>query len=569
MKTIIYKYTLVVILLSIGISSCNKNQFAKDNTNPDALLTIDPKSVLSGGLLQMNNQDFEVFYDFNRNIRLWTQQWVAFSGNTLSGFQTAANTNVRWGNFYGSVGPRFKDVMHIIDEMPAAKKATYAYMRAMAGIPYAYYAFYTSDPNGSMPYTQAFEARYTIPPMLTPVYDTQDALFTELDAELKSIVTTLSTPQPVQQVMLGTNDLYYPKSTDYSPWIKAANSLRLRIAMRLMKRNPGKLTAIANELLSDPSKNLISSIADEMVFYGGPNFAGGNDNPGATISGEKHTVDFMWKTQDPRMRNFYQPSPLSSKDLFDAAQASGAIPSGATWDGQLYRGEYANPTDASNPALNYYFSTLTFNYNGAPQSFNIPSAIQQRMIYAPYNGGSGLNAYPAITYADVCFMRAELAVRGLSNDPTDPKILYENGVTASITDYDTWASQAQVVGYTPLGSSEISAYLAQPGVAYDPANAKEQIIVQAYLNFYLQPNEAWALLKRTDYPSPFGSIMPLANFPGGNYPITDMPRRYVITFPSLSDLNYKNATQAITDMEKDPGFGLPSDITGRIWWDQK
>jgi hypothetical protein len=46
-----------------------------------------------------------------------------------------------------------------------------------------------------------------------------------------------------------------------------------------------------------------------------------------------------------------------------------------------------------------------------------------------------------------------------------------------------------------------------------------------------------------------------------------MPRRFVVTYPSITSLNYQNALDAIKDMLKDPGFSTPDDITGRVWWD--
>jgi len=548
-------------LLLLAFSSCSRSKFAAMNTDPDAVLVIDPATELTPGELSIHSNNFEVFYDFVRNINPWTQKYVGLTGNSATFQQSGGNINNRWGTFYGGVGTNLADVMHIIDIMPADKKAQYAFLRAIAGIPYAYYAFYVSDANGSMPYTQAFRARYTTPPLLTPQYDPQQALFDTLDAQLKAIVAVLKSNPSVNQILPGNNDIYYQGNVQN--WIKAANSLRLKIAMRLMKRNPTKLTAIANEVINDPV-GLISSVAEDWVFYAGPGFGnGGNSNPGA-LCGEINTVSFMWKTQDPRTRIFYQKSGITSQAMFDSAQAQGQIPASATWDGQSYRGQFANPGASQNPANAAYFRTLNFSFNGAQQSVNYPSQIQQTLTYAAYNSnGNGTNVFPVITYADVCFMRAELAAGGLSSDPLTPAQLYYNGITASITNYDHWGKTTQLPDYTPLGSNEITNYLAQPGVVFDPTHAIEQICVQEYLNFYINPNETWALIKRTGYPSATGAIMPLEDV--STYGA--MPRRYSASYPSLGDLNFNNATQAIDDMRKDPSYGDPSDITGHVWWD--
>ncbi len=559
------KYILGALLIAATVS-CSRSKFAADNTDPDAVLTIDPKTELTPGETSIHSNSFEAFYDFIRNIKPWTQIYVYTTGNS-STFLQGANSNLdyRWGNFYGGVGDNLKDVMEIIDKMPATQKAQYQYFRAMVTIPFAYYAFYVSDANGSIPYTQAFLARYTTPPLLTPLYDPQQALFDTLDAQLKNAVAVLESNPSVTQVSPGSNELYY--GGDPTHWIKAANSLRLKIAMRLMKRDPAKLTAVANEVLADPV-GLIASNADDWILYSTTVGAGdGNNNPvnQGNYSGAYNTVNFMWQKMDPRIRIFYQRSGITSADMLDSAEVQGVIPSTVVWDGQLYRGQYANPSASQDPTKSYAFRTLSFSYKNAPVAVSWPSIIQPGLTYYTYNATTGgTNQYPVITYADVCFMRAELVVRGLDNDAERPDSLYYRGITASAMDYDRWGRNTLLPDYTPLAYSEITNYLAQPGVVYSSATALEQICDQAYLNFFVQPNECWALMKRTGYPAVGGQILPLEDVSSAGV----MPRRYPAIQPSLGDLNFTNATNAIDSMALDPNYGAPSSIDGRVWWDQ-
>lgn len=568
MNTVInFKYRYVFFgLLLMAAFSCSRSKFSLMNTDPDAVLTIEPATELTPGEIDIHSNDFEVFYDFVRNIKPWTQNYVPTIGNSAI-FQTSGgNINNRWGNFYGGVGYNLEDVLHIVDKMPDAKRAQYQFLRAIATIPLIYYAFFTSDPNGSIPYTQAFQARYTIPPLLTPVYDTQESLFDTLDMQLKAAVTELESSPGVTQVLPGNNEIYF--QGDPVHWIKAANSLRLKIAMRLMKRNPAKLTSIANEVLNE-QVGLISSVEDDWVFYASAisNIGnGGNSNPfnQGFYSGARNTVNFMYNAKDPRTRIFYQPSGITSQAMFDSAQVQGKIPGSVTWDGQLYRGQYASPAATQDPAKSFYFTPVIFSFNGQPQSVNYTSLIQPRLVYAAYNSGGGANMFPVITYADVCLMRAELVQRGLSSDPMTAEDLYYAGITASITNYDNWGKITQLEDYTSLGPSEISTYLSQPGVIWDPANALEQICIQEYLNYFTNPNETWAVIKRTGFPNPAGQIMPMEDVSAYG----PMPRRYAVSYPSAGDLNFANVTKAIDGMRADPNFGDPSDMTGRVWWDQ-
>jgi hypothetical protein len=83
----------------------------------------------------------------------------------------------------------------------------------------------------------------------------------------------------------------------------------------------------------------------------------------------------------------------------------------------------------------------------------------------------------------------------------------------------------------------------------------------------MNPNEAWAQIKRTGYPSATGNIMPIEALTSGGNPVV-MPRRYEPMFPLLGDLNYNNAINAINAELALPGFGAANDITGKVWWDE-
>jgi hypothetical protein len=562
-KNILSTFTILGCL-ALGMYSCSRSKFAGLNTDPDAVLSIDPKTELTPGETGMVSNDFEVFYDFIRNIKPWTQVYVPVTGNTSTFLQTGGNIGQRWSSFYGGVGDDLEDVIHIIDNMPAANALKYQYLRAITMIPLAYYAFYVSDDFDRIPYAQAFKARYTTPPLLTPVYDAQQSLFDSLDTQLKNAVAVLESSPAATQEALGGNDIFY--GGDPAHWIKAANSLRFKMAMRLIKQDPARLTSIVNEVLAD-NVGLMANTADDWIVYSTTIGTGTNSNPfSQTIySGSHNTVSFMSQTADPRLRTFYQQSGINTQDIFDSAKAQGALPDTLTWDGLAYRGQYVSPGTSADATRSFWFQKLNFSYKGVAQSTYYPSMLQAGLTYYTYNNTTGgVNMFPIITYADVCFMRAELKLRGLSNDPMSAQDLYNAGITASINNYDQWGKNTLAPDYAPLGANEITNYLAQPGIAFNPSNALEQICVQEYLNYFVVPNECWALIKRTGYPSTTGNILRLEDVSA--YGV--MPRRYPITAPLLSDLNYNNETIAIDSMTAEPNFGQINDITGRVWWDQ-
>ena len=133
----------------------------------------------------------------------------------------------------------------------------------------------------------------------------QQVLFDTLDAQIKKAVTVLETNQPVTQLLYGTFDPFYAGVA--SQWAKAGNALRLKIAMRLMKRSPDKLKSIATDVLADA--NQMSAVGDSWVLSVGASFAdaGGNYNPSGFLAA-KPVVDFMKTKADPRLRMFYRPN---------------------------------------------------------------------------------------------------------------------------------------------------------------------------------------------------------------------------------------------------------------------
>src|SRR5690606_3687135 len=185
---------------------------------------------------------------------------------------------------------------------PAEEQASFAQVKAVSEILLAYYAFYTSDINGSIPFSEAFQARYG--GTLTPVFDTQEQIFEQVDNIVKAAVSSLKT-NTANQVALGNNDPFFGGNA--TNWIKTGNALRLKVGMRLMKRNPTRLATIANEVLAESDQ--MSSIADSWMLKTGPSYAdaNGNWNPSGFLAG-KPIVDFMKSKDDPRLRIYFRPN---------------------------------------------------------------------------------------------------------------------------------------------------------------------------------------------------------------------------------------------------------------------
>ncbi|SEN38274.1 Starch-binding associating with outer membrane [bacterium A37T11] len=560
MKFSYFVFFMTICCFWVG---CSKEKYAEYNTDPDAVLEIKVEALFARALTYVHDNDFEAFYDNYNFISKWSRIFLQRTGNGISVSEDAGNTNNRYGRFYTGVGPLLVDIQQVIDKKPEDEKARYLYMRAIPTILKTYYAWYVSDVNGSLAYTEAFQARYD--GTLTPKYDTQDELYKIFDQDLKEAVTILKTPQPVEQFSYGTSDLYF--GGEVTNWIKAANTLRLKIALRLSKRDPQRMASIVNEVLTDDG-GIISSADEEWVFYPSAKFTdGGNWNitgNGREFVGDHDVIDYMWNNQDPRLRFFFVKN-MWSEENFAIAKNEKKIATNAVFNTRRYYGQYSSPSSTSDPAKIRFFSPIQIGSGDNAVILDTVSRIQDRLFQPENNGGNGLGTMPVITYADVCFMRAELAQRSITSENAEE--WYYKGIEASLKFYDKMAARAVIYNYSPLTESEISDYKKKPDIIFNPTKGLEQIILQAYLNYFRNFNEAWAIVKRTNMPNSNTAIH-FEQWKVGEEDI-QMPRRFVINYPLTGDYNYQNRVDAIDEMRKDPDFGEPTSILGRVWWDKK
>jgi Starch-binding associating with outer membrane len=554
MKKKIFSWALAIGTMSLV--SCDKQAFVDLNTNPDVLYSVKPEEQFFTASRLAHGSDFEAFYDNYRRIMHWMQMTAPQGGAAANTFTEFGNTNQRFGIFYPGVGSVTTDVGVLASKMSDADKAARQMVVAMAEVLKIYYAFYVSDINGHMAYTEAFQARYG--GTFTPKWESQQELFKIWDSRLKALANTLKAGA-ANQVNMTSFDQYYGGNN--TRWAKAANALRMRIAMRLLKRDAATATAILKECVGDPTL-LMSSNDDSWVYTVHNSFtAGGNWNPEG-FRAPAPTVNFMWDTQDPRIRLFYQRNNYTQANITSAISAN-LLAAGSTEPARRFVGAPISPDVAQNAANRTMFTGRRVN---ASLTLDTISYIQYRLWQPTFGGGDGQTFFPLVTYADQQLMRAECAARGITSE--NAETLYNDGVTASINFYSQRAGLAKVVDYVAVTPAEITAYLSHPTVKYSASKALEQIAIQAYINFFKHPNEAWANWKRTGMPNKNTALANEDILINGS--VYQIARRAVIGNPNPTDLNYVNKMAALEDMKKDSEFGSDNlDPLGRIWWDKR
>ncbi|UYQ93907.1 SusD/RagB family nutrient-binding outer membrane lipoprotein [Chitinophaga horti] len=560
---IINKFGIGVLALATFASSCTRD-FEELNTNPEVSTNIQPELLFTSPAKAIVDRDFDWYYDNYAYLMRWMQFSTNYPIGNSGGMFNAQNTNNLYQGLYNNIGRNLTEIHNLVEKLDSANKPRYQHVDAIASVLKTYAAFRVSDANGSIPYSEAWKARSEA--NFLPAYDTQQELFATWDADLKVAVAVLAQDLP-NQVSYGTGDIFY--SGDRAKWAAAANALRLKIAMRLWKRNPEKTREVATEVMASPA-GLMTSIDNEWKFVSSTgNFAvGGNwmvqgNNPSRAAAS---MLNFMYDNADPRLRLFYQPNAFT-QTVFNSLKTAGVFPESAVYNPRQYIGAPSSPDAVNNPATAALFGVKNYTLNGQTVNYDTLSTLQNRLFDLSADGGaSGQYTQPILSYAEQCFMIAELAVRGVVTQ--DAQEWYNRGVTASIRAYDRMGSIARIVGYTAVTDQQINAYLQTAVVAFTGTDEQklEKIGVQNHINHYKAPWEAWGDWKRTGYPK-VGGILPFEPFTTNGTVLT-VPRRWALPLPNNSNMANYNA--AIEEMRQSGEYGAgPEEITGRVWWDKR
>jgi hypothetical protein len=374
------------------------------------------------------------------------------------------------------------------------------------------YTFQTiTDAWGDAPYSDALKGQYSAGHFVNPKYDSQITIYHGIIANIdtaRKLITAGLGQRP------GSDDLIY--GGDMNKWLKFANTLHLKVLLRMAYIDPVGAQAAINTLFYGGVPPVFIGEGDEArIAYGSSST---NRNPlfseeSATqlngvqnLGGSKTCIDSMVSNNDPRINVFYEPV----MGTFTGIEQS------------------------------------VYNVPMAPGTFSIPSAFVGGDIK---NQGSGNAPVNLLTSWESFFMQAEVAARGWAIGGTD-NTLFQKGIKAS---FDYYNSSLATV-YTPISGSAYSDYISAGGYwsRYPSSGtvAAKLRHIETQKWFAMCGNqgfESWTEWRRTGYPDflvqPVNSVIKPAR-----------PERFL--YPtSESTLNGHF-----------PASGV-APLTQRVWWD--
>ena len=377
-----------------------------------------------------------------------------------------------------------------------------------------------TDKFGPVPYSKVGTS-------LTSVgYDSQQSIYQQMFQQLDTAAANLQAyiaANPGSKPLANYDAIY---GGDYTKWLKLANSLRLRLAMHLVKVDPATAQAQGEKALS-AGGGLLSAVADNAAILASQ--ANGNDYFQITAEYGDNSMNasiqsYMTGYNDPRLPVYF---------LQDTTP-------GLTG---LYTGLRIGCTIPPKP---FYSGYSKYNTNGL-FTIGAPELI--------------------MTGAEVWFLKAEAALRGW-NGAGDAQTDYvtgiqtsmqQNGVSGASYINDATSTPAPYVDF--LNTADNSPALSTITIKWDPAASNEvqleRIITQKWLAMFPEGQEAWTEFRRTGYPKLFPVVV---NNSGGTIDTKIQVRR----------LAYPESEATVNPAAEKAGIlllGGPDNGGTRLWWD--
>ena len=475
------KSILIISMLALtttGIfTACKKSQFDEKYYDPEKTTNGTIDGLYTG--LFTNRRVFPNYRHIFTILGETTGRYTQSIGWVNDNKMYEANSDYsqdRWNDFYTAPGgtwtaplANFREMEKLYKELESdADKAGYLLFMETARIFVYDQAAQQVDLGGEVPFTAA-GALNTEGVLTLPTYDPGSGIYDFILNDLKRISNWLATVQPEQFYMNKLNKQDILNKGDLLKWRRYANSLLLRLAMRISYVDEARARTIAQEILSNPTLYpVLDNINDNVQLTAGrPNLLTTDMNAGWTEFNHNlapgYMVDsLMEPSGDPRLRLFY----TTNKD----GQYQG-VPT--SWTG-------TQQDNAIGANLISRLDTVTFLRNEF-----FPGIV--------------------ITASEVSFLKAEAFERWGGIGGGTAKNAYELGIQQSINYYYKihQLSEYNGVKETAPTPQEIVLLLANPKVAYgvDREDNLNKIGLQKWVDFgpMLSP-QAWAEMRRSGYP---------------------------------------------------------------------
>lgn len=557
--------------VTAALTSCSDSYMEELNTDETKASSIAPSAQLTTALLQTYG-DFGLMDTYRSYITGFTQHFAGgWNVTNYAGSVHAQDDQMRlvWDQLYNVAIKNTVDAIANSENLPNTNAALRIHRVFLMAV--------MTDIYGDLPCLDAGKG-YT-EGIANPKYDTQEEIYNFFFDELAACVAQLGT---------GTDRIGGDVTSlggDPAAWKRYANTLRLRYAMRISDVNPAKAKEEFEKALAADGGYITTAADDAYIIYTDGPFTlydGSRDLDfrvnalGEILYGQDPTSPTMISSTffsimsdmgDPRLyricrhylntkRTDVKPDREWNLDLTDAvvsylnAVEGGEKPCnpGAAW----YSDWVNAPATGAIPALDEWVSRYPdagFNKN------NYDARLLRPMLNIdfemPDRPGTLINA------AEVELLLAEAKLKGWNVTGT-VEDHFKAGVKAAI-----WWLNDHYLESNKISDAETDAYItAIIASGALTTNAKETINTQAWILHMMNPSEAWANLRRSDYPVILDRTK-LKTYGDFTYDDDNLQTPTRLRYPILENqYNSQNYKDALDRM------GGTDDWHRRLWWDK-
>ena len=513
--------SLLLMLLLFG--SCTK-KFQDLNTDQTKIASVGPIDYpyMFAYALQtstLSPDDFEIAEEAYSGVysQLYSQAAHSFTTDRYVPVQSWLPS--QWNPVYISAAPQLKTIM--ANEDPGS--AEYA----LASIWWVWMFNRVTDYFGPVPYFHAAEGTQTV------AYDPQDSIYYDGFARLDAATTALK--NHVGEKPFATFDLVYGKASDpVSEWIKFANTLRLRLAIRIAKANP---TVAQQQAEAAVAGGVMTDITDDA--YMPKNAINYIEESGVSVCAyfddirmSSTIASMQFGYNDPRLPIYFQPAVNTGvyHPIRNGLYVSEKIDSVNTrvntsnlgtkwtfWTSSGFKATYAVPQDILHSAESHF--------------------LQAQGVLNGWNTGGGQTA----------------------------QALYETGIRNSMAQWgitDATAIDNYVTNTaTPIapGDGSDSPPVNNYPVAWsaDPTMQRQQVAQQKWMALFPDGQEGWAMLRAEGLPQ----IYPVVHSDNPDLPAGTFIRR-------LPFLQAEAQTNAVEVAKAVTLLGGPDNCATPLWFDK-
>lgn len=473
MKKKIYHGIVGSAVLLLTVAGCTKN-FMEINTNPNSPVEAPASNVLAWVIRDHGSNIYNSWGDMDEpSTYAGHVAKIAYIDESRYQFR-----DVTVENNWTFASRELKNLQLVVDQ---SREAGNTNMEAAATVFQTFIWQFATDRWRDLPFESALKGDEGV---ILQEYTKQEDIYPELLNRLKYAAELLNQGGIDE---LGNGDVLFGGNLER--WKRFANSLRLRLAIRVSNVAPDLAKTHIEEIASNPAQYPVMESNADNAFLWWPGdlpyfepWADGQYNPSSARDDHgmaKTLIDALKDLDDPRLPVYAHP---------------------AGTDGE-YRGAVVGLPDAQAP------STNTISRIGA-------RFRDDRAGFTPFMRSS-----------EVYFILAEAALNGWSVG-TSAADAYNKGVTLSLEEND-------------ISSAAIGSYLSGAG-AWN--GDRETLYMQKWISLFKNGQEAWAETRRTDFP--VMQAAPGSLFPGHNRP----PFRY--PYPtSETTLNGANSASFVAEVE--------------------